>query len=383
MRASSGQRKKMNAQILEEASTWFVELSEGEISSSVRADFNQWLRMSPEHVRAYLQISALWDDVPLLGKSRHLNAEQIVAQARSRANIVELNAETRNNLRKNGDDPIRRSPRARYVAFAASVALLAVAGLVIWAQSVRGIYSTGVGEQRSITLADGSTVELNARSRVRVQFTDEERRVSLLQGEALFQVGRDVARPFVVLSEGTRVRAVGTQFDVNQTRIGTTVTVVEGRVTVLSGPLDRRSNESPRGGADSVGLPQPIGSNAAGHGAMPSNETGQASPLYLGAGEQVTVTGRSSQLPTRADANAVIAWRERKLHFASAPLTEVAEEYNRYHELQLIIRDPSLASFHVSGVFSATDDASLIAFLRAQPNLNVRETGSGVEITGR
>jgi transmembrane sensor len=361
MRASSGQHKNVNAQILEEASNWFVEFSEGEITAAARADFNQWLRMSPEHVRAYLQISALWNDVPLLGKSRELDADQMIAQARRRSNIVELSAEARNNLRKSGAHSVsvRRPPTVRHLALAASVALLAAAGWVIWAQSVRGAYSTGVGEQRSITLADGSTVELNARSGVRVRFTGQERRVSLLQGEALFQVAKDVSRPFVVFSEGTRVRAVGTQFDVNQTRIGTTVTVVEGRVALLSD------------------------SDTAAHAAMPSNETRQAAPLFLGAGEQVTVTGRASHPPTRIDANAVTAWRERKLHFASAPLTEVADEYNRYHEQQLIIRDPSLASFHISGVFSATDAASLIAFLRAQPNLNVRETVSAVEITGR
>ncbi len=87
---------------------------------------------------------------------------------------------------------------------------------MFWPQT----YATGIGEQRSIVLADGSTVDLNSRSKIRIRFSSERRGVELIEGQALFKVAKDHARPFVVDSDGTRVRAVGTQFDVYRKRRG-------------------------------------------------------------------------------------------------------------------------------------------------------------------
>jgi transmembrane sensor len=272
--------------------------------------------------------------------------------------------------------------RARVFAIAASIALVA-AGLTVWMQSARGTYSTGVGEQRSITLSDGTTIELNARSSVRVRFHDAERTVHLLEGQALFHVAKDAARPFVVHSEGTGVRAVGTEFDVNRTRVGTIVTVLEGRVAVLPSESNSLGKGPGQGTTDTVGMGAntSISNGATRSGAFDRSD--QTTPVYLDAGEQVTVTGTASHRPTHTDPAAATAWRQRKLQFASASLMEVADEYNRYHEQRLIVRDPRLESFHISGVFSATDNASLIAFLRQQPSLDVREADSEIEITSK
>ncbi len=103
----------------------------------------------------------------------------------------------------------------------------------MWWQANRyPLYSTDIGERRSITLADGSTVDLNARSKLRIEFSSAERRVELLDGQALFQVAKDKQRPFIVHSGDATVRAVGTQFDVYRKDSGTTITVLEGRVAV-------------------------------------------------------------------------------------------------------------------------------------------------------
>ena len=67
-----------------------------------------------------------------------------------------------------------------------------------------------------------------------MRITDQERLVELLQGQALFNVAKDSARPFFAMSDDARVRAVGTQFDINRRRTGTTVTVLEGRVAVVA-----------------------------------------------------------------------------------------------------------------------------------------------------
>src|SRR6185312_1006347 len=353
-----------NSQILEEASTWFVELSEGHLADKVREQFSDWLRASPEHVRAYLQISALWEDAPLLGKGAE-DVEALIARTRAAGNVVRVGKDRQPSSVKS-----RRFMTPLRSALAAGLVLVAI-GITFWLQQ-RGVYETAIGEERSLTLADGSTIELNAQSRVRVHFTAAERSIDLLEGQVLFHVTHDAARPFIVHSGAASVRAVGTQFDVDRRSGETVVTVVEGRVAVLPYPLL-----------------QPASANAVDSSAPPVfapdfalSGPGGARGLLLTAGEQVTLSAQATSRPTRTDVAAAIAWTQRKLVFASSPLTQVADEYNRYHQKRIVIRDRRLASFLVSGVFSATDSRAFVAFLRAQPNLTVHETDTEIEISG-
>ena len=353
-----------NSQILEEASAWFVELSEGHLTDKVREQFSDWLRASPEHVRAYLQISALWEDAPLLGKGAE-DVEALIARTCAAGNVVRVGKD-----RQPSSVRSRRFVTPLRSALAAGLVVVAI-GISFWLQQ-RGVYETAIGEQRLLTLADGSTIELNAQSRVRVHFTAAERSIDLLEGQVLFHVTHDTARPFIVHSGAASVRAVGTQFDVDRRSGETVVTVVEGRVAVLPYPLL-----------------QPASANAIDSSAPPIfapdfalTGPGGARGLLLTAGEQVTLTAQATSRPTRTDVAAAIAWTQRKLVFASSPLTQVADEYNRYHQKRIVIRDRRLASFLVSGVFSATDSRAFVAFLRAQPNLTVHETDTEIEISG-
>lgn len=353
-----------NSQILEEASTWFVELSEGHLTDKTREQFSDWLRASPEHVRAYLQISALWEDAPLLGKGAE-DVEALIARTRAAGNVVRVGTDRRPSSVRS-----RRFVTPLRSALAASLVLVAI-GITFWLQQ-RGVYETAIGEQRLLTLADGSTIELNAQSRVRVHFTAAERSIDLLEGQVLFHVTHDTARPFIVHSGAASVRAVGTQFDVDRRSGETIVTVVEGRVAVLpDSPLQPMSANALDSSAPSISAPD-----------FALTGPGGAHGLLLTAGEQVTLTAKAASRPTRTDVAAAIAWTQRKLVFASSPLTQVADEYNRYHQKRIVIRDRRLASFLVSGVFSATDSRAFVAFLRAQPNLTVHETDTEIEISG-
>jgi ferric-dicitrate binding protein FerR (iron transport regulator) len=302
----------LNPQILEEASDWFVEFSEGALDSAARERFDAWLRRSPEHVQAYLKVAAFWEDASLLAKGRAGGAHELIARVLGHDNVVPLTprgatADTTDELpvmpRQLAADrshvgpqpshdrrsavsirasnqttvppgpapdldsaapaPIhigvapsktpspQRKPRAAMIAIAASTLIAIVAGG--WFYSQRGTYSTGTGETRSVRLEDGSLVELNSRSRIRVRYRERERSVEMLEGQAFFQVAKDATRPFIVHSDSTSVRAVGTQFDVYRRESGTTVTVVEGRVAVFSsaradGP--DTSESDPRRAAD-------------------------------------------------------------------------------------------------------------------------------------
>jgi transmembrane sensor len=246
-----------------------------------------------------------------------------------------------------------RQTKRRAFLIAASVAALAVAGgATAWWQFHRATsYATDVGEQRLVRLRDGSTVELNSRSLVRVHFSDRERQVELIEGQALFHVAKDRARPFIVRSDALQVRAIGTQFDVNRKRSGTVVTVLEGRVAVS--------------------------------GAFRTTAVEPANPppaLSLGAGEQVTVTRKVVAQPVRTNVSAATAWTQHRLVFESAPLAEVAEEFNRYSPRALIVEDAASEPLRLSGVFS-TDPDFLIRYLRERPDIAIRETATEIYIT--
>jgi len=375
----------MNTQIYAEAGEWLIEHRAGSLDEAARRRFDAWLRESPQHVRAYLEMSAVWEDTASLDPSWNPSADELIARARADGGVIELPAPARCagralpdpkeeispsqplarcqradfSLHMGGEGSHPRQQRTRFLHAIAASILLTCAGA--WLYSQRNTYSTDVGEQRSIVLNDGSTIELNSRSRVRVRFSTARRDLYLLEGQALFHVARDSARPFVVHSGSTRVRAVGTQFDVYRKRTGTVVTVVEGRVAVISEPHPQQLSARSEEGQGHLHRAQEL----------------------LAAGEQLVVTPSNVTPPKRANVAAATAWTRRSLVFESAPLTEVADEFNRYNTRQLIIQSTQLADFHVSGVFSSVDPALLLTFLRTQPELVVEETQRSISISKR
>ena len=349
----------MNQQIYEQASDWLVKHRDGGLDAQEKRAFDHWLRESPQHVRAYFEMSSVWEDLPSLDRSWNPSAEELIARARADDNVVPLSAPpaavsspllsahqqppaamiSQAPASHSSPEAARSYRKAGFLsALAASIVMVCVCGG--WLYSQRGVYNTAVGEQRSLTLADGSVVELNARTRIKVQYTEAERHIDLLEGQALFRVARNRVSPFVVSTGDTRVQAVGTAFDVYRAKAGTLVTVVEGKVAVS----------------------QP------------------KSQVYLTAGEQVLVTPVEIAPPQRTNVAAATAWTRRSLVFDAAPLTEVVDEFNRYNARPLVIQDERLADFHVSGVFSSVEPTLLIRFLRRQPELVIEETDTEIRI---
>jgi transmembrane sensor len=115
---------------------------------------------------------------------------------------------------------------------------------------------------------------------------------------------------------------------------------------------------------------------------MAAGTSGSAT-IFIGAGEQAVVTfGPTGTISSRpANIAAATAWTHRSLVFDSSPLTEVAEEFNRYNARPIVIMGTQLAEFHVSGVFSSVEPSLFLRFLRAQPELVVVETGKEVRIS--
>lgn len=378
------ERLKLNAQIYDEASVWFVDFRAGDVDDGGRRQFNAWLRRSPDHVRAYLEVAAIWNEGPALDPRRKFADEDLIALSLTEDNVVRMETSgARVSQAAPSHPPAARGRRVTYAI--AATFILALAGAMGWLYSQRGTYSTGVGEQHSIALLDGSTIDLNSRSRLRVRFTEDERTVELLAGQALFRVAKDkAARPFVVRSEGTRVRAVGTQFDVYRKRAGTVITVVEGRVAVLSASrrLAEQAGErvEPHASASRT-LQVDERAGAVDTNLNPRDAASGSGPIYVSAGEQLMVTPTAQPLPAPANVAAATAWTHRQLVFYSASLAEVAEEFNRYNKRQLIIEHDVLDDLHISGVFSSSNPDSLVNFLRSRREISVTESSNEIRIS--
>jgi transmembrane sensor len=411
-------RSRVSRLILEEASEWFVDFRVGDVDAHARARFDEWLRRSPEHIRAYMEIARTYVELPALQVAGKLDVDALVAYARSGENVVPFDNTASEPANKSRTRCVPRNPdemrlhltarrRRRYRFLAASscalVLVLVIVSALRWRSEHYPTYSTDIGERRSIELADGSTVDLNARSQIRVEFSGAERRVELLDGQALFEVAKEKNRPFIVRSGDATVRAVGTQFDVYRKEKGTTVTVLEGRVAVYSNERGNRTAASPASlpaAGSTRAIPQnwltvqssaPLGSSGVSPAAprIAANPSGLADPsdsagVFLSADEQVTVTpGQAPSMPAHADIAAATAWTERRLIFDGARLSDVVQEFNRYNRRQLIIEDGQLSDIRVSGVFSSTDPTSLIRFLRAQPGMKLAETDKDIRIAGQ
>jgi transmembrane sensor len=381
---------KLNEQVYQEACEWFVEFRSGDLDDAGRRRFDLWARRSPEHLAAYLEIAAIWSEGSALDPDLKWDAKTLIAQAAADAtNVVPLTERSRGADASTAvsDTPSEPTPdkldvqqlhpaksSSAWFRIAASIAAIAlIAGTAIWYQNFRmPIYATTFGEQRSITLPDGSVIDINSHSKIRVRYSAQERLVDLLEGQALFHVAKNPTRPFLVSSATTQVRAVGTEFDVYQKRGGTVVSVVEGRVAVLL--------RSDAAGSETTDLSQVTANHQDESGAQRPGSRGNA-PIFLAAGEQVLVTTTAMQKADHPNIAIATSWTQRQLEFESASLSEVAEEFNRYNERQLIIEDPTLYDFHISGVFSSSDPASLVRFLRERPGVRVTETASEIRVS--
>ena len=186
---------------------------------------------------------------------------------------------------------------------------------------------SGTGEMPVITLADGSTMQLNAYSAVAYDFTTTTRTVRLLRGEAFFQVAKDPERPFAVEAGTGRTTALGTAFNVRLGETETEVTVTEHAVSVAALQTD----------APVVRVPQ---------------------------GQQAAYGESGAVRDVRAvDASTALAWRRGQLVVDNASLADVVSEVGRHFSGRIIIPSAALAQRRVSGTFSITDTVAALAFL--------------------
>lgn len=339
------------------AAHWLSVLSDENCTDAERRQFLLWLRASGQHVDEFLRLSRLnahfsrrelWPNESIVDLAA-------AARASGEGNVATLDAAT--DFLKPRQE---RSP-TRWVLAATAACVFIVAGLIAGRSQVTEWftpeYVTAVGEQRSITLEDGSVVELNSQSRLRTRFTDNLRAVELTQGEAIFRVSKDSRRPFRVRTGATDIVAVGTAFNVKANDARTVVTVLEGRVRVNQRDAAERS----------------------------AAQTAKAvSEFELAVGDQLIVAKAQPAIRVSLrDTEKVTSWTQRRLIFEDTPLSAVAVEFARYSPRSIRIEDAKVGERKINGVFDATDPASLAEFLRGDETLVVQDDADGWAVRGR
>ncbi len=304
----------------DQAAEWILRRENPGWSDEEQVALDAWLALSPHHLAAYWRLKAGWS-----------RAERLAA------------------LKPGGMRPTRTAttkdawPIIRFAAVACVVLSVAVGGLYSWSIQER-VFTTAVGQRASISLSDGSRVELNTNSSIGVRMGFWQRSVSLKHGEAFFDVHHDASRPFSVFAVGHRIVDLGTQFTVQTSGDRLKVTLVQGlaRLETVSSAIQHHATDL-----------------------MPGD---------------VAVATPNSMSVAKVPENTIaegLAWRQGKLVFNNATLAEAAAEFNRYNSNKLTI-EPSIASLRINGIFDAGSIGPFTTMAKFAFGLSIEKRGNEI-----
>jgi transmembrane sensor len=332
----------ISEEMLQEAAGWRIRLHELEVRST--AEFEAWRQACPGHEAAWAQVEAPWSYLGEQATAPEVLAARGVALERGRRAA---------SARWGGGGGFAQ--RRRALMSAAAAGLLAVIGLSLYLSSQPTTYRTGISERRMVPLADGSSVSLDADSEVRVSYTRHSRELTLVRGQARFEVAHNVQRPFSVDAGDRRVVATGTSFDVDLLGPELSVTLIEGHVVVLSKDSLTQLDANPHSGPQDVKL-EP--------------------------GERLLATRRAVGTIQRVNLEKATAWESGYLIFEDETLGAAVQRINRYAHPRVLVHDEAAAALRFSGVFKAGDPAAFIdSVTRYLPIEQGRTAGGDVELS--
>jgi len=310
-----------------EAAGWAARIDRGPLAPAEEALFQAWLEADTRCAGAYARMRAL----ALTSERARALGPDFDPAAFGAAPFM-----ARRTMLKLGG------------ALAAS-ALIAVTGT--WeVLRHRGRFSTGKGETKVVALKDGSVVTLNTASEIQVDYSDGLRSVELIRGEALFDVAKNKARPFVVAAGDTNVRVVGTSFTVRHLEAAPVqVLVREGIVDVFKPAVS-------------------------------------AAPVRISANDMaVAMDGGNAPISAAAVPAAQVhrqmAWQSGQLAFEGETLSQAAQEFSRYSDTRIVIEDPALAKEEIAGLFKATDPIGFAQTIAISLNAHARIGEGEVTLT--
>ncbi|MCH8492712.1 MAG: FecR domain-containing protein [Idiomarina sp.] len=350
--------QKAQKAVQQQAAIYVTRLYSGEMSSQEERDIFAWRQQADLHEQEFQQVLALWE----LSNSLYQPAKV--------------------------QKKVPRKLAQRALSVAASVCFAVVAMYFLWQpeqelgtpsseqmaqqsesqqqpgnvesptvalpQVERRYIYTSVGEVNTVGLSDGSSVTLNSATVIQVAFTEGERQVVLLEGEAFFDVTSDPQRPFTIDTGNQKIRVVGTKFNVRKSNGDLRVAVVEGVVAVSRG----RSKE------------------------VSDSEAEVLDDYVLEAGSVGSFSESAEVIVPQSYAQVSQAhqWRKGFFRFDDESLATVVDEFNRYRTTKLRIVDPAAADLRISGVFHFGEGEGLVEALRATLPIEIVPEGGELQV---
>ncbi|BBA36677.1 anti-FecI sigma factor, FecR [Methylocaldum marinum] len=292
--------------VIERAYAWLIRLESGNLSATERAEFEHWIAEAPVHRRAFEEARRLWRNTDLLEALRRTRPAETTRRR------------------------IAGWPWPTVAVAVALVLLLLIGYRFDPLTRVQADHVTATGERSTIVLADGSTLTLDTATAVAVEL-GETRRIRLLKGAVYCEVSPDPVHPFVVTTRNTAARVLGTRFSVRTEHGADTVTVAQGSVRVTR-------NATPE----------------------------DARVLY--ADEQTTAYTDRFGAVVKTRAQPILAWTRGSLVFEQTPLADAIERIQSYRRGIVLLRNPKLRDFRISGRFELDEpDRILDALAKTLP----------------
>ncbi|MBO9547725.1 FecR domain-containing protein [Caulobacter sp.] len=318
-----------SAQHLQEAADWLTRLQRPEVDETDWLAFDAWLN-EPGAQEAYDAIQAVDEEIFQRGSA--VRGELAVprrAVAAKRAFTIDW----------------------RWLGGLGAAAAAAAVAIVVapWGELLPQpdtLYTTGKGENRAVQLADGSHIDLNTDSHLSVRFDKEARRVTVHDGQALFDVAHDTARPFLITAGDETVRVVGTKFDVRRRDGQLTVTVLRGLVEVST--------------------------------------DGEESPVRLRPGQMLEhVEGANGIVVRNVAAEDQVGWRSGRLVYRDQSLGRIVSDMNHYFERPLRLEGENTANLKFSGVLIVDGQDAMVRRLTSLMPISATPTDDSIVLRGK
>ncbi|WP_419657186.1 FecR family protein [Desulfosarcina variabilis] len=331
---------------LKHAARWLVQAKDKSFTSEDRKMLEMWLDEDPANRKAFEEMSDVWEHLgvvePVFAPEKKYAPRAVLTHQRE--------AERKTSLKALFN--LFFKPKKKLAVACISMAILVLFCLpVIKMHFVEPVetfhpYSTATGEQKTVTLSDGSILKMNVSSSVLVHMTKAYRRVEMNNGEIFFIVKPDSRRPFEVHTSKGLVRVLGTAFNVKDRKGGMAVDVDHGKVQVQSvpkGPEDRRV---------------------------------RALTLLAGHGADIDSTGRLDPVRT-SNIQQVLAWQQHQVVFKNTPLSSVLQELALYHKANIKLASEELGQKRITGTFDMLNLEQTLGIIATAASLQMKKDTSG------
>ncbi len=330
---------------LAEAADWIARLGNG-LSEDEEQELGEWMSLDRENYEQFMELAILWDEMESLSRLAEIFPEP---QRPHRMTAVRASWAV-----------------AATVVVGLSIALFYWVRTDLWVDSGADVsgsfsaeYETGIGEQVTHSLVDGTQIVLNTNSALTVEYTESNRLLNLLRGEVNISVASDKSRPLSVMVGDKVVQAIGTEFNLEITSDQTIELVVTEGI-VMVGVLD--------GAVDEASVDKPLI-------LTPASRLVAAGQEYsFDADEQGTESAEANPIDS-GEIAVRLSWRNGNLIFRGEPLEDAVNEVGRYTAVQFVFLDEESKKVRVAGHFRAGDVEGLLAALREHFNISYEWQG--------